>query len=179
MKTLYLTIISVFLVCGAPQALAKVAVGEALPHMLDAQDQDGISQNFQSLTGAKGAVLVFVRSVDWCPYCQKQLLDINLEYSDIKAKGYEVVSISYDDVQTLNKFDLRRKIDYPLLSDQGSEIIKAFGILNEDIQQGNKAYGIPHPTIYVVSETGEIQAVLSEEGYKDRPTLEALKNALQ
>jgi hypothetical protein len=40
------------------------AVGQAIPDF-SAHDQDGRSQTFKSITGPKGAMLVFFRSADW------------------------------------------------------------------------------------------------------------------
>lgn len=40
------------------------AIGDRLP-MLEAVDQDGRPQTFESLRGPKGLVLLFFRSADW------------------------------------------------------------------------------------------------------------------
>ena len=45
-------------------------------------------------------------------------------------KGLGVVAISYDSRQVLQNFSNRVKIGFPLFSDEGSAVIRAFGILN-------------------------------------------------
>jgi hypothetical protein len=40
-------------------------VGAALPHSLSATDQNGRTQDFASLNGTRGLVLLFSRSLNW------------------------------------------------------------------------------------------------------------------
>lgn len=155
------------------------AVGSKIPHNLSAYDHTGAVRNFENLVGKKGTVLAFVRSADWCPYCKKQLIDLQENAAAAVAeRGYELVGISYDSVEKLAHFAERRDINYPLLSDAGSEIIMAFGILNEKYKPGDRVYGIPHPIIVITDEKGEVQAKFFEESYKDRPQVEVIISAL-
>ena len=46
----------------------------------------------------------------------------------------------------LKNFAERKGLDYPLLSDPGSQIIRAFGILNDNVPKDQPMYyGIPFP----------------------------------
>ena len=40
-------------------------VGETIPHQMKATDQRGQSADFSSLTGKRGLILLFTRSLDW------------------------------------------------------------------------------------------------------------------
>lgn len=40
-------------------------VGAAIPQPFEAQDQNGTTQNFASLSGKRGLVLLFSRSLSW------------------------------------------------------------------------------------------------------------------
>jgi len=40
-------------------------VGAALPHSLAAEDQNGRAQDFASLKGTRGLILLFSRSLNW------------------------------------------------------------------------------------------------------------------
>ena len=70
----------------------------------------------------------------------------------------------------LRNFAERKAIHYPMLSDPESKIIRAFGILNESVPQGNMAYGVPHPGTFIVDENGVVRAKFFEEDYRDRYT---------
>ena len=52
-------------------------VGETVPYPIEALDQTGMAQTFDTLKGDNGLILLFNRSVDWCPYCQNQVIDWN------------------------------------------------------------------------------------------------------
>lgn len=154
-------------------------VGDVIPHQLNLKDQSGQDQTFDTLKGENGLVVVFVRSADWCPYCKVQLIDLQAGGELITSLGYNIVTVSYDDTTTLEKFADKYKMDIPMLSDDGSEAIRAFGILNENTKPGSRAYGIPHPTIYVVDTEGHIEHILSEEGFKKRPSVEMVAAAIK
>lgn len=84
------------------------------------------------------------------------------------------MAISYDSVEILSRFAKQRKISFPLLSDQGSRTIDAFGIRNT----GNKN-GIPHPGTFLVDKKGIIRARYFHDSFRTRHTsaeiLEGLK----
>lgn len=153
-------------------------IGAPMPHDLSALDSENMQQSFDTLKGEKGAVLLFFRSAKWCPYCQKQLINLNKITADVKAHGYEIIGISYDKVKHLKKFKKRRSISFPLLSDPESEIIKAWDIMNPDYKRGHYAHGVPYPLIAFVSPDGTIQAKLYEQSYKDRPENELILERL-
>jgi len=52
--------------------------------------------DLQSIMGPKGAMLVFVRSADWCPYCKTQLVDLQSGVEELRKPGLGVATISYD-----------------------------------------------------------------------------------
>ncbi|MEM6780811.1 MAG: peroxiredoxin family protein [Pseudomonadota bacterium] len=160
-------------------AQSEPGIGDKIPHDLIAHDQNGEEQSFEAIKGQKGITLVFVRSADWCPYCQVQLNEYRDASGELEQLGYPVVSVSYDSVEKLQAFARKSDIEYTMLSDPASEIIKAFGILNDEHAIGTFAYGIPKPGVYIVSADGIIQAKLAEEGYKTRPTVEDIKAEIQ
>src|ERR1700740_1041754 len=50
-------------------------------------DQHGKTWTLQSVMGPKGAMIVFYRSADWCPYCKTQLLDLQAQYATLQKDG--------------------------------------------------------------------------------------------
>ena len=177
---LILSLVLITITSVVAHAAEPAKVGDMIPTNLELANQKGETQSFDALKGKKGLVLIFVRSADWCPYCQVQLLDLRKGEADpILDKGFNVATISYDNVEALNKFATRYKFDFPMLSDEGSETIKAFGILNEDKKPGEFGHGIPHPHVYVIGDDKTILAVLAEEGYKKRPQIGAIVESIE
>ncbi|MCC5022709.1 MAG: peroxiredoxin family protein [Candidatus Synoicihabitans palmerolidicus] len=111
--------------------------------------------------------LVFVRSADWCPYCRRQLVDLQEALSVIEASGGRIVAVSYDELEINTAAVAKLGLTYPLLSDEGSKAIDAYGIRNMEAKR--KGVGIPYPTVFVIDASGVIRVKLARDGYKERP----------
>jgi peroxiredoxin len=89
------------------------------------------------------------------------------------------VGISYDSVETLKAFSKEgkgeRKVRFPLLSDPESEMIKAFGVLNqkfyEHYEKGSRFHGVPHPHLFLVDPKGRIFGKFAEKEFQNRPDI--------
>ena len=66
---------------------------------------------------------------------------------------------------------------FPLLSDLDHKIIDAYG-LRDPTYEGQKVYGIPHPAVYVIDKQGKVVWAKIESDYKQRPTNEEIRAAL-
>ncbi len=92
-----------------------------------------------------------------------------------------VVAISYDPVDTLKGFADKKSLTFPLLSDEGSKTIDAFGIRNEMMNGkkygDNDLSGVPHPGTYVLDKDGVIKAKLFLKKYQERHSGEELLEA--
>jgi peroxiredoxin len=160
---------------AASIALAQVPAGTELGPKVGAKapafsvtSTTGETKTFSNLKGSQGLVLVFIRSADWCPFCKLQLLDLNSVAKDLDRLGWPIVAVSYDPTETLERFSTANKLNYRLLSDQGSKAIDAFGIRNETVK-GARFDGIPHPIILFIGADGMVKAKLYEHRYQDRP----------
>lgn len=152
------------------------AVGSTIPE----------TERFEPMMGEEGATIVFVRSVDWCPFCKKQVMELGDMASSFDAEGRPLIFISYDDEAKQSDFAKKRQISSAFIADEDSKIIKAFGILNESHQPGSRVYGIPHPAVFIVDENGVVEAKLYEEdyasnskSYRNRPAVEKILDAVK
>jgi len=91
-------------------------------------------------------------------------------YSKIKEAGLGLAAISYDSPAILKTFAARRNITFPLLSDGGSKIIRAYGILNTSVEANSSSFGIPNPGIYFIDRQGRVKAKYFEDDYRERQT---------
>jgi peroxiredoxin len=182
-------LLTTLLLLIAPVALAKTAmpmdptsrgpaIGTAIPSDLASTDQSGMARNFDNLKDDKGLVLVFYRSAKWCPYCKRQLLEIAKNADQITSRGYALAALSYDKLDTLKRYTYEHDPGFVMLSDPKSVVIDAFGIRNEKYGKMHFAYGVPHPMIFVIGPDGKIEAKLAEEGYKKRPPVSAVVEAI-
>ena len=73
----------------------------------------------------------------------------------MKAHGLNAASITYDSPEILRNFGDAYNIEYPLLADVGSKVIRAFGILNTNVPPDHKMmYGMPWPGEYLIAPDG-------------------------
>jgi peroxiredoxin len=184
MKTLFssiqrLLLLSAFGLLGSTGISAELAglkVGKKAP-AFELKDQDGQVVQLGELRKKGPVALVFFRSADWCPFCQKQLVQLQSELKNIRNTGVTLVGISYDPVEVLKRFSTKRDIKFPLLSDPGSKTIIAYDLLNVD--DNGKSQGIPHPMTLLVDTNGVIRAKLGFEGYRTRHDVDALIKAVE
>ena len=159
-------------------------VGAEIPHALNAKTASGAETTFATMAGEKGLALFFVRSLDWCPYCRAQAVDVNKRIADFRARGLEVAFVSYDAPAKQQRFADKWKFEPVLISDENVEIIEAFGLRNEQHKEGSRFYGIPHPAVFIVGADGVIAAKLYEDdyavndkSYKNRPAVDIILDA--
>jgi peroxiredoxin len=150
------------------------SAGMAFPHELSALDQFGKPRTLASVMGEKGAAIFFVRSADWCPFCQGQLVDANRHLEQFRALGLNIVSVSVDDVAELASFAAEQSIEYPMLADPTGDINLSLGIRDEQYPVGSAQFGVPRPTLYVVDRAGTIRLRYMEPTYRTRPDLAAV-----
>jgi peroxiredoxin len=147
------------------------AIGTKAPDIGTRLDQTGKPRQLSELMGKNGLVLFFYRSADWCPFCQAQLVEINTEVAAIEKRGYRVAGLSYDSPEILQAATDKRRLTYTLLSDPKSEIIDRYNLRDPQYPQGNRAYGVPRPIIFVLDTEGVIKAKFFEDSFKYRPRI--------
>src|SRR5215216_3895794 len=173
-------------------------VGASVPDF-NLSDQHGKKWTLRSVMGPKGAMLVFYRSADWCPYCKTQLLDLQAQYDTLRKDGLGLAAISYDSPDILAAFSAQHGITFPLLSDVGSATITRYGILNTVAQEGlgpnrndpaviaqvklyvsangasERTLGIPFPGTFIVDRGGRVKARFFEDSYTVRNTVSSIR----
>jgi peroxiredoxin len=149
-------------------------VGAKFPHALEAVDQNGKPQSLTSVMGEKGVAVFFVRSADWCPFCKRQLVDVNAQLARFRALGLNVVSVSVDEVAEIAAFAKDQKIGYTMLADPGGAINEKLGIRDPQYPVGSAAFGVPRPTLYVIDRSGAIRLRYMEPTYRTRPDLDVV-----
>ncbi|HIM51311.1 MAG TPA: redoxin domain-containing protein [Acidobacteria bacterium] len=121
-------------------------------------------------------------------------MELQSRLEELRAQGLGVVAISYDSEEVLADFSQRRDITFPLLSDDDSSVITAFGILNTVAAEGvgpNRddpnvvadvakyvslfganpmIVGTPHPGTFILDGTGRVTSRFFEEFYRERNT---------
>jgi hypothetical protein len=88
-------------------------------------------------------------------------------------------AISYDTVEVLHNFAEKHGITYTLLSDEGRKVIRALGLLNEQVYEHHAAYGIPrqdrhwgvpYPGVFLLDAQGYVTQKRFQQSYRERET---------
>ena len=95
-------------------------------------------------------------------------MELEQAVKSYSAKGIGVAAITYDSPAILKNFASRRAITFPLLSDEGSRVIRAYGILNTNIAADSPAYGVPFPVTYLLDAKGRVKRKYFEEDHRER-----------
>jgi len=85
-----------------------------------------------------------------------------------EAQGLKLAAISYDSPAILKDFAERHGIDFPLLADPKSEIIRSFKVLNTEAKAMTK--GMAYPGFFYIDESGVIREKYFETNYTNRFT---------
>ena len=101
-------------------------------------------------------------------------MELEQSVADFKSRGFGVAALSYDSPEILKNFAERAKITYPLLSDPDSKMIRAFGILNEQVPKDNPMFGMPHPGTYMIDPKGKVISKYFEDDYTQRDTASSI-----
>ena len=86
--------------------------------------------------------------------------------------------MTYDGLDILAGFHAEQALGYPLLSDKGGAHAVAFDVLNENYKPGDFAYGVAHPGVLHITPDGTIAAKIAVPGYRRRPPMEAVLEAV-
>jgi len=129
----------------------------------------GETRTILDMAGPNGVVLVFNRSLEWCPYCKGQAIKLNTMAKQITDRGYGLTVLTYDSPAKLASFASKESISFALMSDPRSQTIDAFGVRDPQYTEG-KAVGVPFASIFILSPEGKVLAKSVSSDYKVRPT---------
>jgi hypothetical protein len=101
-------------------------------------------------------------------------VELQSRYAELSARGIGLAVVLYDPPEVLKAFADQWGIEYPLLSDVGSEVIQRYDILNREMEQGSPIYGIPYPGTFVLDNAGRVTDRFFEQRYEERFTLSSI-----
>ena len=92
-------------------------------------------------------------------------MELQGRLDQLTREGFGLAAVSYDPVPVLADFASRRGITFPLLSDEGSALIKRCGIFNTTVAPDSPTYGIPFPGTFILDAKGVVTSRFFEAAY--------------
>lgn len=142
----------------------------------------------------KGAVVIIFYRGQWCPYCNKQLKQLEDSLPMIKAKGATVLSITPEKGEGIAKTVAKTKASFSILHDEGMKIMKSYDVafaVDEKTITAYKKYGIdfneangsnganlPVPAVYIINKDGKIVYRYFDKNYAKRATVKEILSYL-
>lgn len=122
-------------------------------------DQNGNSVSLSDFKGKK--VVLYFYPKDNTPTCTVEACNLRDNYSDLTAKGFEVIGVSPDSEKKHQNFIKKYELPFTLLADTDHTILKAYEVWGEKKFMG-KIYDGVHRITFVIDENGMIERVFDK-----------------
>lgn len=120
-------------------------------------DQDGSPVSLASLT-ARGNVVLYFYPKDMTPGCTVEACSFRDNLAEVRALGAQVIGVSADSSTSHQKFIAKQSLNFPLLSDPGNTVTKAYGVYKMKSLYGREFMGIERTT-FIIGRDGLIKKV--------------------
>lgn len=132
--------------------MSQLQVGDKAPDFTLPTDNDGEI----SLSQFKGQkVVLYFYPKDDTPGCTKESCSFNENLSAFNKMNAQVIGLSKCSVKKHNKFKEKYGLQFPLASDENSDVCEKYGTWVEKSMYGRKYMGIDRST-FLIDENGKI-----------------------
>lgn len=131
----------------------RLQPGDVAPEF-ELPDADGKPVSLVSLRGKR--VILYFYPAAMTPGCTKESVDFRDSLPELSDAGVAVIGISPDKPAKLAKFRDRDELNFPLLSDPDSEVLRAYGAYGEKKLYGKTIVGVIRST-FVIDPEGQIE----------------------
>ena len=132
-----------------------------------------------SLKDFKGKdVILYFYPKDDTPGCTAEACSFRDHEADLTKEHAVVLGVSTDSLESHEKFTEKHHLNFPLLSDQTSDIAKMYGVWKEKNLYGRRTWGVARTT-YWIGPDGRVKKVWKKVDAKRHAeeVLEGLREA--
>lgn len=133
----------------------ELNIGDIAPDFTLPTDGEG-EITLSSLKGQK--VVVYFYPKDDTPGCTKESCGFNDNLSAFNALNTTIIGISKDSVKKHDKFKAKYSLNFPLASDENSDVCEQYGVWKEKNMYGKTYMGIERTT-FLIDKDGKISAL--------------------
>ena len=134
---------------------AGLQVGQPAPDFA-LPNEEGQTVRLADFRGKK--VVLYFYPKDDTPGCTKEACAFRDWSAEIRKRGAVVLGVSVDSVASHKKFKEKYHLNFPLLSDDNREVVRAYGVWKEKSLYGRTFLGIQRMTC-IIDEAGKIAAI--------------------
>jgi peroxiredoxin len=139
-------------------------------------------------------LLLVVYRGGWCPYCVKQLKDLQANLQRFKDNNVSIVAISLETEKEVRKTRSKNNLSLTLISDKDGAILRKVGLIfrvddkvaqeyralgiNFAASQGNSYQELPVPATYLIGKDMKVRYGYIDADYTKRPSVEDIFKSL-
>jgi peroxiredoxin len=159
-----------------------------------AKDNSGKTLDLKRLLKSHKAVVLFFYRGQWCPYCNKQIKQLQDSLQLLTGKGAYVIGVTPETGENINKTIDKTHASFSIIQDKGYKIMKAYDVnyivddamfaklknygVDLEKNNGNADHVLPVPATYVIDSSGKIIFVHFDKDYTKRASISSILNAL-
>ncbi|MCD1287166.1 MAG: thioredoxin-dependent thiol peroxidase [Brevibacterium sp.] len=128
----------------------QLSAGDQAPDFSLA-DANGTTYSKADFAGQKVILYFYPKAAT--PGCTTEACDFRDNLSSLAAAGFQVLGVSPDDAEALKAFAADESLTFPLLSDPGAELAKAYGSFGEKTI-GDRTFEGTLRSTFVIDEEG-------------------------
>ena len=133
-------------------------IGDKAP-AFEAPDQNGETKRLSDYAGKK--LILYFYPMDNTPGCTAEACSLRDGKAVLQEKGFEIVGVSPDTVQSHQRFIAKKELNFTLLSDPEHRVAEAYGVWGEKKFMGRVSMGILRTT-FVIGADGVIEKVFEK-----------------
>jgi peroxiredoxin len=190
MKTIKFCFFLALVICtkNVQAQTLQFKIGDKAP-VFSAMSHSGNNVNLDELT-AKGPVVLFFYRGYWCPFCNKQLSELQDSLQLLTGKGATVLAVTPEASESVDKTITKTKATYQIISDTTNSILKKYGVdfkvedktverykgfgLDFAKVNGNNENVLPVPGVFIIGKDGNFKYLFFNTDYRKRPTVKEL-----
>lgn len=143
--------------------MIQLKAGDKAPYF-EGTNQDGQNISLNDYKGKK--LILYFYPKDNTSGCTAEACNLNDNYADLTAKGYEVVGVSPDSIASHLKFIAKNNLSFNLIADTDKKILEAYGVWAEKSMYGRKYMGVLRTT-FIIDANGIIEKVITKVDTKN------------
>lgn len=180
-------------IASAAEKVSPLMPGLTVPE-LTLKDKEGKNVALSERFAEKTTVLIVYRG-GWCPYCSKQLANVQKIEEQIAELGAQIIAVSPDSPEKLAESRIDSP-NYQLLSDDSLTLSQALGLafylddktatiyrnklgVNFVSIDGEVKVALPVPAVFVIDKKGLVHFQYANPNYKVRLTENLLLAAIK
>jgi peroxiredoxin Q/BCP len=164
---IYLLLFTSYLTFSKINSMNEIKIGSPIPSFT-LPDQNGELFDINTVLGKKNLVIYFYPKDD-TPGCTAQACSFRDQFEVFTEADAVIIGISGQSVESHKEFALKHRLTFTLLSDEGNNIRKQFGVPTNFLGL------LPGRVTYVADKTGKVIYIFNSQTQATKHVDEALR----